>query len=227
MSGTPAVNEPGARTETGELKPQDSTTPEQTTDSTTAFTETKKEIQPSTDTQTEVKDPKLAAVGAPEKYEDFTLPEGVKLEGDQLIAATDLFKGLNLNQAGAQSLIDFHTAQMAAAVAAPEAAYKEMTEGWRTAAQADPEIGPHTAKIKADLGKALDTLGDAKLVTDFKEAMNLTGVGDHPAFIKVMAKWASRVIEPSHITGAGPVVPKAPDAKPASIASAMYPNLPA
>lgn len=173
------------------------------------------------------KDPKEEPkTGAPEKYEDFKLPEGIKLEGEQLESAVTLFKEMGLDQAGAQKLVDYHTAQMKALAEGPANAYKEMREGWQTAAKADPEIGPKVAQIKETLGRAYDVIGDPKLVGEFKAAMDLTGVGDHPAFIKLFNKLASLVIEPRHVSGQpNKDAPKAPGEAPKSVANALYPNL--
>lgn len=172
---------------------------------------------------------------APEKYEAFKLPEGITLEGETLTKAQELFKGLSLTQEQAQSLVDFHAAQMKAIADGPVAEYDAMRNGWKTKSEADPEIGPMDGSkakaLRVTIGRALDALGDATLATDFKSAMNLTGVGDHPAFIKAFAKFAEKFVEgrPVDLSGANPssASQKAPDAKPTTIASALYPNLPA
>lgn len=223
MSEQPQVNEAEARTAEGELKNQ--TTQEsstQTSDTGQTKTETDTQQDKSTETKPEVK------VGAPDKYEVFTVPEGIKLEGETLTKAQDLFKGLGLTQDAAQSLVDFHTAQLTAAAEAPTRAYNEMRDGWKTAAQSDPDIGPKAAAIKENIGRAYDTLGDPKLVADFKEAMNLTGVGDHPAFIKVLNKWATQVTEGRNVRAGGPSEhgqnDKGQTTRP-GVAQGMYPNL--
>jgi len=221
VDSVPLPNDPASRTPTGEIinlaAPQtetETTTPETTTPSTETSETTP--VEPKADTKP----------AAPEAYTPFKLPEGIKLDGEALTKATELFKGLGLSQDAAQSLVDFHTAALKSVAEGPAAAYKEMTDGWREAQKADPEIGPKADAIKQTVGKALATLGDPKLVSDFQEAMNITGVGDHPAFIKVMNAWASRVVEGSPVRAGGPAAVTAPDAKPRSIANALYPNLP-
>lgn len=219
----PQVNEPEARTPEGELKSQ--TQPEQKPSGSPEpeiKPETKPEIKPEGETKPEVK------AGAPEKYEDFKVPEGIKLEGETLTKAQGLFKGLGLTQDAAQSLIDFHTAQMTAAATAPLTAYNEMRDGWKAATAADPELGPKQKAIQENIGKAFDTLNNPKLVADFKEAMNLTGVGDHPAFVKVLNAWATQVTEGKPVRSGGPSEhgqnDKGQNQRP-SVAQGMYPNL--
>ena len=183
---------------------------------------------PDGDTLLAPKTPDAKAPGAPEKYEPFTFPDGMALEGETLTKAQELFKSTGLSQEAAQSMVDFHVAQLQAAADAPLEAYNAMREEWKTKSNADPEIGPKAAAIRETLGRAFDTIGDPALVADFKSAMNLTGVGDHPAFIKVLNKMAASVVEGRHVSGAGPtkLSQQAPGAGPVSIAKAMYPNNP-
>lgn len=222
MSEQPQVNEPEARTPEGELKNQ---TPEQNQNGSPEL-EIKPETKPDIKAEGEVK-PEVKP-GAPDKYEDFKLPEGIELKPDTLASAQELFKDLGLTQEGAQSLVDFHTQQMTEAASAPVNAYNEMREGWKAATAADPELGPKQKAIQENLGKAFDTLNNPKLVADFKEAMNLTGVGDHPAFVKVMNAWATRVVEGRPVRSGGPSEhgqnDKGQNQRP-SVAQGMYPNL--
>src|SRR6266404_1872210 len=214
----PMPNSPEARTPTGELKDQ---APPTTTTPT----------EPTIPTPPEPKvEPKVEApAGAPEAYTDFTLPEGVKLEGETLKSAQELFKELGLPQANAQRLVDFHLGQIKAATEASSKAYDDMRAGWQTAAKADSEIGPHMAKIKENVGRLYDAIGDAKLVGEFKQIMDLTGAGDNPAFIKVLNKLSSFVTEGHHVTGAQPSkfgqTPPGTGERP-STAHALYPNNP-
>lgn len=219
----PLMNEPAARTETGEIKPQNTTAPEGSTTTTTP-------------TETPPKSPEAKPeVKAPEAYEPFKLPEGIELKGEELTKAQTLFKELNLDQAAAQRLVDFHAAQMKAIAEAPDTGFDALTTEWKTKAEADPEIGSFDGAkalaLKTTIAKGLDALGDPALATDFKAVMNLTGAGNNPAFIKTLAKFAERFVEgrPTNTNNAKPSAngQAAPDAAPKSIASAMYPNLPA
>lgn len=224
MNDQPQVNEPEARTPEGELKSQ-TPAPEQKPSGTPEpeiKLETKPDIKPEGEVKPEGK------IGAPDKYEDFKVPEGIKLEGETLTAAQGLFKGLGLTQEAAQSLVDFHTKQMTEAANAPVNAYNEMREGWKAATAADPELGPKQKAIQENLGKAFDTLNNPKLVADFKEAMNITGVGDHPAFVKVLNAWATQVTEGKPVRSGGPSEhgqnDKGTKERP-NVAQGMYPNL--
>lgn len=164
---------------------------------------------------------------APDAYAAFTAPEGYTLDPKTIEAASPIFKELNLNQDQAQKLVDFHTQQMIEAAKGPQAAYEALRTEWRSAVTNDPEMKGKLDTIKTDIGRALNSLGDAKLASDFKAAMDLTGAGDHPAFVKAFWKLSQFVTEGTHVTGTNPS-PKgqqAPGSKPPSPAQALYPNL--
>lgn len=227
MLEAPQPNDPAARTPTGELINQAAPPPATTTTTEPTATTTTPTTEPSKPAPT---DPKVV----PEKYEDFKLPEGLTLEGETLTKASELFRGLGLDQAGAQSLVDFHAAQLKAATDAPKAAFETMLTDWRAKQAADPDIGAKAPAIKENIGKGwaglIASSGElapkvATEVAEFKAAMDLTGVGDHPAFVKVMNRILSKFVEPGHVNGGGPAPVKAPGEGPKSAASALYPNL--
>lgn len=223
MSDVPQANEAGARTETGELKDQ-SLTPDSNlipTPPTDPANPT-----PPTDPKTpEAKTPEPGVV--PEKYE-FKSPEGTTLDETTITEASAVFKELGLSNEAAQKLVDLNAKLAKTASEAPYKAYDAMREGWQNETKADKEIGHILPKVKETIGKALDTIADPALVAEFKNAMNLTGSGDHPAFIKTFYKLAQSVVEGSHVSGKGP----SPHGQSAtgtterpSVANAMYPNL--
>jgi hypothetical protein len=169
--------------------------------------------------------------GAPEKYADYKLPEGLTLDGDTRSKADTLFKSLGLSQEGAQSLVDFYGEQISKTAAAPVEAYKTLTEGWKTESMDHPDLRGKLGQgqeVNVRISKALDGLGDPKLVSDFKALMDLTGAGNNQAFIRVLDKFAQRVSEGTHVAGNGPN--KDGQSAPGSrtqptAAAAMWPNL--
>lgn len=171
-------------------------------------------------------EPKAEVEAAPEKYEDFKLPEGVELKPEALAEAQTLFKDLGLSQAKAQQLVDFHTKAVQEMAAANQQAYTQLREGWRKEVTSDPEIGAALKDVKAVIGRAKVAIGDQKLVDNFNAIMDQTGVGDNLAFIKVFYKMAKAMTEGSHVAGAGPTRESQTGSKPATGAQALYPNLP-
>lgn len=212
----PQPNSPEARTPTGEIKPTISTEP--------SGDQTTPEPKPEAKTVLNEK----AAQGAPEKYEAFKAPEGFELDAKTVEAAVPIFKELGISQEGAQKLVDFYAAQSKQAAEAPVKYWQDMQEQWRTAVMADPEIGPKIDQVKTTVSRAIDSIGDAKLAQEFREAMDLTGAGNNPAFIKAFYKLAQRLTEGSHVAGNGasPSGQARPGSAPTSAARALYPNLP-
>jgi hypothetical protein len=239
----PLANSTEARSPTGEILDRSSTTaltPTPTITLTTpdpalsADTSKTTETPDGKTTLTEAKTPPATPV-VPEKYADFKAPDGFALDTKALESATPIFKELGLSQEQAQKLVDFHTAQMIEAAKAPQATVDTMRADWRAKVSADTDIKAAVAgdktgidAVKVDIGRALGKL-DPALAGEFKSAMDLTGAGDHPAFIKAIWKLSQFVGEGTHVAGKGPspagqTNPSAP-ARP-SAAQALYPTLP-
>lgn len=171
----------------------------------------------------------------PEKYSDFKLPDGYTLSPEVVEKVTPVLKELGLDQAGAQKLVDFHVAQMIDAAKAPAATYEQTRADWQSKVLADPEIKSYARDgktgidaVKIDLGRAMTVLGP-ELAKDFKAAMDLTGAGDNPAFVKGFWKLAQSVIEGKPVGGKNPSpLGQTDPSKPTkpTPAQSMYPGLP-
>jgi hypothetical protein len=176
--------------------------------------------------------PPPPAAGAPEAYAAFKVPDGFSLDEKVLTEASATFKELGLTQDAAQKLVDMHIRQAQEAAEQPYKAYTEMREGWRKSVLADPIVGNGAdlkPEVKQTIARMYDVVGDTKLVTEFKEAMDMTGVGDHPAFVKLLYSLAQRATEGRPVAGTGPT-PASQAAPGAAVrpnpAQAIYPNLP-
>src|SRR5215475_1881377 len=234
MSDVALANEPDTRTPTGEIKDQQapSSTPTPTPTETKPpepkpTTETKSEDDKSSLLNKDVK--KEAAVGAPEKYEPFKIPDGFEITEDSAKEVNTLFKDLNLSQEQGQKLVDAWAKSNLEANDAPYKAWEDLQKKWVDEVKLDPEMGHKLPEIKSTIGKALDSLGDSKLSQDFRAAMDFTGAGNHPAFIKAFWKLAQAVTEGGHVAGHGPspLGQRAPGtAERPTAARSLYPNLP-
>jgi hypothetical protein len=194
---------------------KDQSTTQSKTDTSQASSEETKDVDTSSDNKPKPR--------APESYSFKTDPANGDLDKEQLARATPLFKELDLDQAQAQKLVDFFTGFQKQQLDA----VKAMREGWVAKINADPEMGGKLEQIKADIGRAYTHL-PADVVKDFKAAMDLTGAGDHPAFVKAFWKFSQLIGEGTHVSGGGPTKEgqKSPNStsRP-TLASAMYPNL--
>lgn len=148
-----------------------------------------------------------AKTGAPEKYEDFKVPDGVKLDPASIAKVAPIFKELGLSQDAAQKLVDTYRELSAEAAAAPYKAYQDTVAGWLKEAQDHPDLrgklGPGQ-EVNVRIGKLMDSLPDQKLASDFRSVMDITGAGNNPAFIRVMDYVAKQLTEGTHVAGNGP-----------------------
>jgi len=190
---------------------------------------------PSTETTSDGKAPKSllneesAPQGAPEKYEDFAVPEGFALDKDAATEFGALAKKGDLSQAYAQDLVNFYVKMQRQMNNAPAEFYEHKQNEWKAEINSDPEIGGSKWNgTKASIGRLFDSLGDAKLTDGFREAMDYTGAGNHPAVVKFLARVAQRLTEGGPVRGSGPSSEgmRPPGVGAPSAAQAIYPNLP-
>lgn len=149
----------------------------------------------------------------------LTLPEGMKADDPMLTDFGNILGNDKLDpQARGQALLDLHAEALKQAREAGTEAWNNLQKDWQTKAMADPDVGgAKFPATKATVAKAIDTL-PADLAADFRQALNVTGAGNHPAIIKALHSWATKLTEGGHVTGA-PAGAKTP-----TIAEAFYPN---
>jgi hypothetical protein len=218
----PLGNDPATRTPEGTIKdPALETKP-------TSSSEAKPEAT-STEAKPDAKAETKPDAGAPEKY-DFKAPEGQTLDAKTIEAVTPIFKELGLTNDQAQKLVEFQAARDTAATDAAYKAYETTRTDWRKEIVGS-DLGDGKEGLKPEIKKNIDTaigaLGDAKAIEGFKAAMDLTGAGDNPAFVRAMSKLGSLLAEGTPVRGTAPspAGQSAPGTAKPSPAAAMYPNL--
>lgn len=233
----PNPNQP-ERTPTGTIvdqspKPEgsDQTTTQQTEQTPAPKVETKDGATLLSKTGPEKTEEKPPAEGAPEKYEDYTLPEGFTIAPEVKAKADGLFKELGLSQPEAQKAVDLYRELATEAFAAPLKAFQETAKSWADESIAHPDLkgklGPGK-EVTVRIAKLLDSLPDQKLASDFREHMDFTMAGNHQAFIRVLDHFAQKLTEGTHVSGNGPskAGQSAPGQAPAGVGQALWPNLP-
>jgi len=177
--------------------------------------------------------PPQPPAGAPEAYSDWKLPDGYALDTGVSENGSKLFKELNLTQDQAQKLVDFYSEHAIKSSKETLDAWTATRKEWRDGIANDPQLGKLTGSngnfgpdsaLVVTVNRALDGLQNPKLVSDFKDAMELTGAGDNPAFVKVLYALASKVTEGTTYARGEPS--RAANARPTA-GAALYPNLPA
>lgn len=160
-------------------------------------------------------DEKAAGEFKPIKVEDIKLPEGVELDNDLATGFVDLVNTHKISPELQQALIDLQSKSMQALSAKDSENWTKTQGEWETQIKADPEYGG--TKFEAtmsNVGKFVNTFGDDAA----KEAFDVTGAGNHPAIIKMLAKAAVLITEGTHVPADTPGEGKK------DAASILYPN---
>jgi hypothetical protein len=165
--------------------------------------------------------PEEPAAPPPEPFEaeKITFPEGVKPDPEVFGKFGEIAKQSGMSQATAQSLMDLYVTVASAEAMKSLDAWKTTREGWVTAVKADKEIGGNNLDdVKRTVAKILDNpeLTDPK----FREALEITGIGDNPAAIRSLYRWAKALSEGTPVSGDAPS-----RRAPRSLAEVMYPHL--
>lgn len=154
--------------------------------------------------------------GAPENYADFTMPEGIEIDKAALESFTPVAKELNLTQEQAQKLVDMYATQLNSLQIAQNEQVVQMRKDWVAQVREDQEIGG--AKFTENIGAAVQALiryGTPEL----RQALDQTGLGDHPEMIRFCYRIGKAISEDALIPGS-PAVPKPPK----TAAEIIYPN---
>lgn len=86
-------------------------------------------------------DPSEDETGAPETYEDFTLPEGMEVDAEQLEAFHADAKAMNLSQKQAQQLVDRYVHGMTKSYDDQVKAWDKQLDDWKADCKKDKEFG--------------------------------------------------------------------------------------
>lgn len=130
--------------------------------------------------------------GAPEAYEDFTVPDGVELDTEVLGDFQALGKELNLPQAEAQKVVDLGTKMAQKWADQQTENILALRTEWADATKADKEIGGDALPQNLAVAKkAMDTFGSPAL----RELLDQSGLGNHPEVIRFFVKTGKTISE--------------------------------
>lgn len=152
---------------------------------------------------------------------EFVAPEGVTYDTALLEKVTPFLAKANVPAEVAQEMVSTYAAhvaeQTAAALQAADEAFASQVKGWADETRADPEIGG--ANLKASIAasqRVLAQFGDASTQT----LLNQSGLGNHPAMVKLLAKIGAAITEDTTIRGASGGAPA-----PTSAVDKLYPTM--
>jgi hypothetical protein len=151
-------------------------------------------------------------------YEAFLLPEGVEVDQGKLSEFTkELGELQNLTKAEqkvmqefGQKLVNRHVAEVQDTVKRLNDLYQNSWEkqksDWKDAFEKDPEIGGprRDTTVNAALEFIRTHGGSVEHQQQFRELMDITGVGNHPAMIRMLAKANMAMSEGKPLPGTKP-----------------------
>ena len=130
--------------------------------------------------------------GAPEKYADFKLPDGVKLDDAAIGEFAPVAKELNLTQDQAQKLVDLQAAFAQRNAQSQIAQFAEQVKAWGEQAKGDKEYGGE----KFDASVTSARLAVSKFGTpELTKLLNDTGMGSNPEVVRFMVKVGNAMSE--------------------------------
>lgn len=126
--------------------------------------------------------------GAPEKYEDFKMPEGTELDSEVGTAFQGVAKELNLSQDQAQGFLD----KMAPVLQKRSAErIAEISNEWMEQSKADKEFGGQKlTQSLSDIARLRDTFArnaDGKVDADIQEFLS-SPMGNHPGALRLLSR---------------------------------------
>lgn len=151
---------------------------------------------------------------APEKYSDFSLPEGFKLDAEASAKFGDTARKFGLTQEEAQELMTLHAAEMQRGQTTFLTDVDALQNSWLTTSNSDPEIAG--AENVATARRAMRFASP-----ELKQLLNETKLGNHPELIRWMHRVGKAMSEDGFVRGGNP---GARDDSEAARAKRMYPN---
>lgn len=132
---------------------------------------------------------KEVAKPEPIEYKDLKIPEGIDSEALGLSKFVDIASKNGIPQEAAETIIAELAPQIADALKAPYTEWNKLQTQWQSQVKDDPEIGGanHEATMN-NIAKLRDN--PAYCSPAFVEALTITGVGNHPEFIRTFNKIA-------------------------------------
>ena len=152
-----------------------------------------------TQTDAEAGEPQ-ARQDSPLAYADFSLPEGVEVDDETLSEARALLGEMRLPQEQAQRLVDFYAGKIRQYGAAQTGNWVRLNEKWVSDFKADREIGgERIQETVAAATRAMDRFGTPGL----REALIMTGAGNHPEVIRFVARVGRATAEDRFVVAGG------------------------
>lgn len=149
-------------------------------------------------------------------YDAFKLPDGLQFDDGRIKEFTGVLSKFEVDgkidhklvQEFGQKAVDFHVQELKAIEQAQVQAWDKQKTDWKESFMKDPEIGGPNAQATIDT--ALNFLrthgGTPEQQAEFRNLMEISGLGNHPAMIRLLAN-AGRVMREGQPLAAAKPVP--------------------
>ena len=155
-------------------------------------------------------------------YDPFTVPEGTSLDSERVAEFTKVLSELEqggkvdhaLVQQFGQKMVDTHIAEVKKAVDSVTDLYKQSWERqkteWKDSFLKDPELGGNRSQTTVDAALTFIRThgGTAEQQTEFRNLMETSGLGNHPAMIRLLANAGRVMSEGKPLAAQKPVAPQ-------------------
>lgn len=133
---------------------------------------------------------------APENYEDFSLPEGFVLEGEEKETVHALFRELNLTQENAQKLVDYFSRRLTDDKERMINDLSAKRKEWRSGIRNRADFRTEAANVKRAVNRFLTEPDEIELFKD-------SWLSDHPVFWRVFSKIGAVLSEDTPLPSGG------------------------
>lgn len=155
----------------------------------------------------------------PPTYEPWKLPDDVKLDDARVGEFTNLLSELELTgkadhatvQEFGQKAVDFHISEVKRVVEdyskAIHTAWDKQKTDWKESFLKDPDIGGNRSQTTVDAARNFIRShgGSQEQQTEFRTLMETSGLGNHPAMIRILASAYRDLAEGGSLAASRPV----------------------
>ncbi len=153
------------------------------------------------DAEQDKSDDKDSEGGAPGAYDDFDVPQGVKLDEESLEEFQDVSKELNLSQDSAQKLVGQAIKLQQKWQDSLVQDYEKQQAEWVQNVKSDKEIGGgRFDEALTTAARARDLFATPELISE----LDRTGMGNHPEVIRFFYRVGKEVSEATSVRAGNP-----------------------
>lgn len=178
-------------------------------------------VEPAPAPETPQAEAPTADPAPPPTYEPFQLPDGLTVDAEKIGNFTGLlgeFEGTTKAdhaavQAFGQKLVDYHTAEVQRIIGEVQKSHTSQIETqrdeWRKQFVADPEIGGNrqNTTVESAVNFIRTHGGSDEQQAELRDLMDKSGVGNHPAMIRLLAKAGMAMSEGRPLAASRPALP--------------------